>query len=691
MNKSEINFQPEGLNRTKSNIFALLIIQVMFLLILNNKNSFAESSVENNPKDDSQYKIGSAFKKAEEYYNREEYAEAAEAYIRVANEYPHNEYLVHALFNGAICYENLKRYKSAMNVFERIYIEHGHSEQAPEALYRIAKNGERFFDFDKAIESYLLLCNDKREIYRNFENRANALYRAAVLLELIGDLSNAVIKFEEFVKTYPEDPRTPKLLYQAGLVYEKMGDGANMDRVFKKLRKNYGKSGLDDLVIESLGKTGDWYWFKKNNTKLGKKYHTKVIREFDSRNLPVSSLSATWAAKAQFYLVEQQFEKWNKIRLVGSSKAQQKALKKKLELLSKLETEYKKVHRFAVKEWNIASRYRIGNLYQRLAESLYEAEVPSDIAYDPEQEEMYQVLIEDYAMPFEEEAIKNYETVIKEAREEKIVNKWTVLTLKELSKYKPSEYPEFKEPKEALMPISLGQQDFEKTILNTRQSLGEHGENEKEMLSMGLAYLYLGKPDLAELIFKDTANLSPDNAEIDYYLSRIYLDKNLDHGIVQLQAALEKQPDFVAAHNDLGVLYSRKWDYKRAVTEFDLAIKHAPDCKEAYLNKGNALKNDFDILGAEEAFKMALSVEPNYPDAFFNLGILYLDREITGMDTIVRLQQAISYFGEYKVKMGARKIKDDPVDEYINEATRLIEMEKERRRIEWEMGKENLE
>ena len=122
MNKSEINFQPEGLNRTKSNIFALLIIQVMFLLILNNKNSFAESSVENNPKNDSQYKIGSAFKKAEEYYNREEYAEAAEAYIRVANEYPHNEYLVHALFNGAICYENLKRYKSAMNVFERIYI-----------------------------------------------------------------------------------------------------------------------------------------------------------------------------------------------------------------------------------------------------------------------------------------------------------------------------------------------------------------------------------------------------------------------------------------------------------------------------------------------------------------------------------------------------------------------------------------
>ena len=243
--------------------------------------------------------------------------------------------------------------------------------------------------------------------------------------------------------------------------------------------------------------------------------------------------------------------------------------------------------------------------------------------------------------------------------------------------------------KNVLLAWYLYEGKYEQVIADARSILTQDEINADAMMKMALAYWHLGKPDLAELVFKRAEELSPDNSEIDYYLAHIYLEKkNIHYGMQKLRDAIKKRPDFAEAHNDLGVLYHQARDYKNAVSEFELAIESASDFKEAYLNKGNSLKGAFDTAGAEESFKMALSVDPNYPEVFFNLGALYLDREITDMDTVVRLEKAISYFGEYKVKMGSKKIKNDPVDKYIDEATKLIEVEKERISVEEEMEKE---
>ncbi len=60
---------------------------------------------------------------------------------------------------------------------------------------------------------------------------------------------------------------------------------------------------------------------------------------------------------------------------------------------------------------------------------------------------MYRTQLEDQALPIEDSAVKRYVFAITKARELRIVNRWTKQILSSLNKYKPSEYPLFKEEK----------------------------------------------------------------------------------------------------------------------------------------------------------------------------------------------------------------------------------------------------
>ncbi|MFB6375086.1 MAG: hypothetical protein ABEN55_18645, partial [Bradymonadaceae bacterium] len=95
----------------------------------------------------------------------------------------------------------------------------------------------------------------------------------------------------------------------------------------------------------------------------------------------------------------------------------------------------------------LASSFRLGSLFQGFAESLYKVPIP----FEPGSKKymMYRTQLEDIAIPLEDKAIKRYKKTIKKAREEKIVNEWTKKTLNELNKYRPKEFPLYKESKTA--------------------------------------------------------------------------------------------------------------------------------------------------------------------------------------------------------------------------------------------------
>ena len=97
----------------------------------------------------------------------------------------------------------------------------------------------------------------------------------------------------------------------------------------------------------------------------------------------------------------------------------------------------------------------------------------------------------------------------------------------------------------------------------------------------------------------------------------------------------------------------------------------------AQINLGNALKGEQKYAESDQVLRKALEQSPSSPDALFNLGILYLDGTLPDVAPVQRLEAALAFFQRYK-QSGAARGSDDPVEAYIQEATKKLEVERKR-------------
>lgn len=240
-----------------------------------------------------------------------------------------------------------------------------------------------------------------------------------------------------------------------------------------------------------------------------------------------------------------------------------------------------------------------------------------------------------------------------------------------------------------LLQVDLFRGKYEDVIRSATQILRKDERHVGAMYAMAEANFELGRYELAKSIVGSAVELQPNRAELFYTAGLIEVELENDQGaIVNFRKAIEIRPQYPEARNNLGVLYQKARDYESAEEEFKNAIRAYPDFKEAYLNLGNAYKGGTKYKDAELAFKKALSIDPQFADAHFNLGILYMDGEVPGMDTITRYQKAIESLNAYKAAARGKMSADDPVDKYIGQAKKAIEVERQKQEMmrESQMG-----
>lgn len=233
-----------------------------------------------------------------------------------------------------------------------------------------------------------------------------------------------------------------------------------------------------------------------------------------------------------------------------------------------------------------------------------------------------------------------------------------------------------------LLQIGLFRGKYEDVIRTATQILRKDERHVGAMYAMAEANFELGRYELAKSIIGNAVELQPNRAELFYTAGLIEVElKNNPGAIVNFQKAIELRPQYPEARNNLGVLYQEARDYASAEDEFKAAIRDYPDFKEAYLNLGNAYKGATKYKDAELAFKKAIGIDPQFADAHFNLGILYMDGEVPGMDTITRYQKAIESLNAYKAAAKGKMKPDDPVDKYIGQAKKAIEVERQKQEM----------
>ncbi|MFT6628427.1 MAG: tetratricopeptide (TPR) repeat protein, partial [Flavobacteriales bacterium] len=348
--------------------------------------------------------MGMMAQRAEELFATGDFEGAAQEYVRLANEYSDNEETAPlGLFNAGLIYEQqLQKFELAGRQFDRIVNDYGGSDYVDDALVRIAVNSKRFFDFDRAIETYLVLHDMGWE---DPEQRfAPPLVDAAELLRASGRFEEAAAAYLEFIGDNPDDPRAPALLYQAGVMYDEIGDDDEMRDVFSDFRRNYGQGyseliDIDAAVIDTFRRSMVAHQESGDNRNAGRAADN-MLEEFAVR-LPQDDRSKYAAAELIYSDVLISYEEWDDIDLGETVADQQEGLRDRMEGIDPLLIEFNTViDDFGSADWTVCALYRQGRIFQRMADLLYSLPVP-DFGGNIDAEDEYIILIEDFATQYE--------------------------------------------------------------------------------------------------------------------------------------------------------------------------------------------------------------------------------------------------------------------------------------------------
>lgn len=360
---------------------------------------------------------------ARELEERKEYEKAADQYLKAVSDAPKSPDAPRMLFNAAANYGRANRPARAMELYQQMVDQYPQAEFASEALYYVADSAYNSYNLDKAAASYA-------KLYTNYPNldpkiKCLAMFNHAQLSEFNHDYNRAVSIYERYPSVCEAvDKTAPAYLFKAGEIYGRMDDTRNMLRVYQEFIKRYGEGTLDYQrnAIQAYDRIAAYYDSRKQARDANDGYR-KLIAFFDSHPALASDFTANnVAAHAAFTLVEQEYERYKAERIGGANNKQMKdSVEKKLAHVKEMTKLYSDVKRFKSPEYFLASSFRVAEVGEKFADSLFEAPVPKEVkALGDEAVEIYMQQIADQTDPLYRKTAEAYHEALEAGKQAKL-------------------------------------------------------------------------------------------------------------------------------------------------------------------------------------------------------------------------------------------------------------------------------
>jgi len=125
--------------------------------------------------------------------------------------------------------------------------------------------------------------------------------------------------------------------------------------------------------------------------------------------------------------------------------------------------------------------------------------------------------------------------------------------------------------------------------------------------------------------YNRTLRFAPNNAKMLNNLAHLYYKRGEKKEAIRLfEKAIEANPAFAEAYNNLGIIYYYDFkDAEKAIGLFKKTVDIQPDFAGAYNNLGSAYRNIGKIEQALEAYKKAIEIKPDYAAAHNNISMAY--------------------------------------------------------------------
>jgi tetratricopeptide (TPR) repeat protein len=387
--------------------------------------------------------LGVKFQKADALFADKKYEEASKMYVEIVDRDPHGEDADKALNNAAVAYENVKRYAAATRLYERIVNEYPTSKFVDDALFRTAVSYQKAFEFDRAAVSYLRLAEDKR--FTASTHRTDALYNAAIILENDQNYAKAADLFRRYAaeKTIKREDAS-EAFFRAGVNLEKLKDHDKAIKTFNEYIKTYGNDPKGrERVLEALFRVAQNYEAKHDKSAADAMYK-KIVAQ--GAGAAPASEQAEFAAHAAYILTEQKLPAVEKAKITGGGKQLAASIQRFKTSVQDLVAEYNKVIGFRRATWTLAAYFRTGYLFELFSKALLAAPCPPEVKrLGAEACDIYRDQIEQTVAGVDEEAVKRYGVTLQKAGELGVSNEWTRLARTRANAYKPDVFPMVKD------------------------------------------------------------------------------------------------------------------------------------------------------------------------------------------------------------------------------------------------------
>lgn len=316
---------------------------------------------------------------------------ALEHYSRLINAVPDSSLVPYALYEQVLLAMQLQQWQTAIQAAETFKIHHGAHELAADVSRQASAAYLQAGDTLKAAKSFEQLAQDDG----SEEVKMAALWQAAELYEARNEPDAAIRSYRRYAHSYPRPySQYVEAMHRLTELYKSTGEVDKRQFWYQQ-------------IVEADGKAA------RNEKSARSNYLT---------------------ALAFLNLGTQQAEACRERRL-STPLADNLRIKK--QLLQESTTLLGRASSYGFADIGAEATHRIAAIYQDFARSLLESERPS--ALQGEELVQYNILLEDQAFPFEEQAIQFYEMNLARVRDG-VGGKWIIESHKELAELFPARY-----------------------------------------------------------------------------------------------------------------------------------------------------------------------------------------------------------------------------------------------------------
>ncbi len=265
-----------------------------------------------------------------------------------------------------------------------------------------------------------------------------AIYNAGLAYEGLAEPEQALRRFQQVIREFPETSTAKDAHYRACLALSKLDRWQEVADTYWAVRQKPGITTMDEL--EARAGMGVAMFMMKDFDTAEREF-MGAVRFYEERSKQ-EVLSATyWVAQSRFYLGEIYARRFEQLAMTPKHPSGEawktdmgQILEEKCDLLLRAQNNFIRAIRAGHAGWATASGFRIGSMYERLYDDMLGVEPPPDLPRDAKP--YYDELLKEKIGVLVTKAIQVYERSLEMAERVGEKNEWVERTAKSLERMK---------------------------------------------------------------------------------------------------------------------------------------------------------------------------------------------------------------------------------------------------------------